>query len=159
MADLVAGEVAPINGGDSYRAIRGGGAWLGARRLPLIPVPGNSPSSALLEGTDAAASAAMIGPLIRSFPGCQVQMSGSIALQLCLLAAGCYDLLAAARRGACAYDIAAAWLICCEAGVAYGDLGGLKTARAALTDLSAGHQPLAARRANWLESLKAVLVP
>ena len=159
MVDLVAGAVAPINSGDSYWAIRGGGAWLGARRLPLIPVPDTSPSSAMLEGTAAAVSAALIGPLLRSFPGCQVQMTGSIALQLCLLAAGCYDLLAAARRGACAYDIAAAWLICTEAGVAYGDLGGLETASASLTDLSVRHQPLAARRADWLESLRVALLP
>src|SRR5205823_4730392 len=48
MADIVAGVVQPIMCGDPYLAIRGRGAHLGDRPLPLTPVPSGRATSVLL---------------------------------------------------------------------------------------------------------------
>lgn len=151
LADLLAAVVHPLVGGDAYSAVAGGGAWLGDRPLPLAPASGDQPSSLVVEGTDAASVLAMARRFVHQDPRCQVQISGSIALQLALLAAGSYDLLLAGRPGASGYDIAAGWLIVREAGAAYADLRGLDSAAAQLVDRAVQHQPVAAGRLEWLE--------
>lgn len=152
--DVVVAVVQPIAGGDAFHAIHGQGAFLGDQPLPRT-VPGEALRSVLLEGTDAACVASMAMHFARHDPACQIQVSGSIALQLSLLAAGCYDALLACRPGASAYDIAAAWLIAREAGIAYADARGLDTAHAPLTSTTIQHQPAAARRAEHLASIIA----
>jgi myo-inositol-1(or 4)-monophosphatase len=156
MADLVAAVVQPIGGGASYTAARGAGARLGDERLPLLPMPAGRAASALVEGMDASATVQMAMRFATHDPACQLHISGSIALQLSLLAAGCYDLVVAARSGACAYDIAAAWLIGVESGLAFADLGGLDLTRTQLTDIDIAHQIVAARRHDLLEMALAV---
>lgn len=155
LADLVVGVVQPIAGGDPFHAVRGGGAFLGDQPLPRTALPEGAMRSVLLEGTDATAAAVMAMRWARYDPACQIQISGSIALQLALLAAGCYDALLACRPGASAYDIAGAWLIAQEAGIVYADARGLDTARAPLTSISVQHQPAAARRAEHLAAVVA----
>jgi myo-inositol-1(or 4)-monophosphatase len=155
MGDIVAGVVQPMAGGDAFHAIRGQGAFLGDQPLPRTVPPDDVLRSVLLEGTDATAAASMALRFARHDPECQLQVSGSIALQLSLLAAGCYDALLACRPGAGAYDIAAAWLIAREAGIAYADARGLDTARAPLVSTTVQHQPAAARRADHLEAVIA----
>jgi myo-inositol-1(or 4)-monophosphatase len=150
--DIVAAVAQPIFCGDPYVAVRGEGAQQGGRTLPFTPVPRGRAASLLVEGIDAPDALAVAWQFAMHEPSCQVQISGSIALQLALLAAGSYDLLVAARAGARAYDIAAGWLLVVEAGAAYADLQGIETATAPLTDMAMLHRPIAARRQDLLES-------
>ncbi len=156
MADLVIGVVQPVMCGEPYVAIAGEGAWQGGRRLPLIPTPPGAATSVLLEGPDAASTAALAQRFAAARPGCQIHASGSIALQLALLAAGCYDLLVACRPGAHAHDVAAGWLLVRESGSAFADLQGLDTGSARLQDLHTTHHCAAARRPDWLEEAMAL---
>lgn len=155
LGDVMAGVVQPIWGGAPYTAVRGAGARLGDAPLPLIPTPVGRPTSALVEGMDALATVGMARRLVAREPSCQVHISGSIALQLALLAAGCYDLLIAARSGACAYDFAAAWLIGMEAGLSCADLGGRDLVRTPLISIDVHHQIVAARRPDLLDLARA----
>jgi myo-inositol-1(or 4)-monophosphatase len=151
MADLVVGIVQPIMSGDPYVAIAGEGAWQGDRALPRIPPPSGPATSVLLEGPDAASTAALVPRFAAAVPSCQIHASGSIALQLALLAAGCYDVLVACRPGAHAHDVAAGWLLVREAGSAFADLEGLDIASAALIDGHNTYHCAAARRQDLLE--------
>lgn len=146
LADVVAGAIQPIPGGPAYTAALGDGAAFGDTPLPLTPVPGGPASSLLVEGTDPVACVGMARRFAAAAPTCQLHVNGSIALQLALLAAGCYDLLVAAQPGARAHDIAAGWLLVTEAGAAYADLQGLDPAATPLTTGDVRHQPVAARR-------------
>jgi len=156
MADLLVGIVQPIMSGDPYVAIVGEGAWQGDRALPLIPSPSGPATSVLLEGPDAAATAALAPRFAAALPGCQIHASGSIALQLALLAAGCYDVLVACRPGAHAHDVAASWLLLREAGSAFADLEGLDVSSAVLTDGHTTYHCAAARRHDLLEHAVAI---
>jgi fructose-1,6-bisphosphatase/inositol monophosphatase family enzyme len=150
MAEVVAAVVQPIGGGEPYTALRGAGAHRGDRPLPLLPLPDGPAASMLVEGPDATATVRMAGRFAVHDPSCQIHISGSIALQLALLAAGSYDLLIGGRPGACAYDIAAGWLIGLEAGTVFADLQGLNIERTPLADISVQHQLVAARRVDLL---------
>ncbi|MDB5076402.1 MAG: hypothetical protein JWO42_2581 [Chloroflexi bacterium] len=155
LRDIVAGVVQPLWGGEPYTAIRGQGAFLGQVRLPLTPTPSGPATSILVEGYNAPAAARLATRFAAHDPACQIHISGSIALQLALLAAGCYDVLIAARPGASAHDISAGWLLVLEAGAIYADFGGLDTASAQLLD-SIKHHPAGARRGDLLESARLV---
>ena len=48
-----------------------------------------------MEETETQAGLTMAQRFASQAPGCQLRISGSIALQLALLAAGCYDVLVA----------------------------------------------------------------
>lgn len=156
MGDVVAAVVQPIWGGPPFSAVRGEGAWLGEAPLPLVPAPDGPARSALVEGMDATATVAMARRVAAYDPVCQVHISGSIALQLALLAAGCYDLLIAARRGASAHDIAAGWLIGMETGIALADLGGPDLAHTPLVGIEVQHQIAGARRHDLLRTALAI---
>jgi myo-inositol-1(or 4)-monophosphatase len=156
MADVVAAVVQPIWGGSPFTALRGAGARLGDAPLPLLPAPDGPARSALVEGIDARTTVAMAQRVAAHDPACQIHVSGGIALQLALLAAGSFDLLIAARSGACAYDVAAAWLIGVESGIAFADLGGHDLARTPLADVAIHHQIVAARHPDLLHAALAV---
>jgi myo-inositol-1(or 4)-monophosphatase len=110
--------------GEVYSAARGGGAFLGERRLRLSP--GKELAQALVatgfsytaerRGRQAEAVARLI-PLVRD-----IRRQGSAALDLCAVAAGRAD--AYYERGLHPWDHAAGALIAAEAGARVAGLGG-----------------------------------
>lgn len=151
MRDLVAGVVQPLLAGEQYHALLGGGARYGEARLPLTPAAEGSSISAMLEGGLSATAVPLAARFAAAEPDWQLHISGAIGYQLALLGSGSYDVLVASRPGAAAYDIAAGWLIVREAGMAYADIGGLKTEQTELADMSVRHHPAAARNRALLE--------
>ena len=107
--------------GEVYRAVRGGGAWLGEQRLH-VSVPGDA--GALLAtgfGYDPATHEGDFGRLRRAMPLARdIRRSGSASLDLCYVAAGRLD--GYFERGLHPWDHAAGGLLVLEAG---GRLGGL----------------------------------
>ncbi len=114
---VVAGVVHDPSSGETFTAVRGGGAWLDGH--PIRPSDCSDPTRALV-GTgyhyraDVRAHQAVetgrLVPLIRD-----VRRMGSAALDLCYVACGRYD--AYVERGLRPWDLAAGQLIAREVGV------------------------------------------
>ncbi|MGQ4515456.1 inositol monophosphatase family protein [Streptomyces sp. DW26H14] len=105
---------------ETYRAVRGGGAWAGERRLAVRPSP--SLDQALVSTgfnyvesvrTHQAAVAHRLIPRLRD-----IRRAGSAAIDLCDVAAGRLD--GYYERGLHPWDYAAGDLIACEAGALTG---------------------------------------
>ncbi|KAF4410211.1 MULTISPECIES: inositol monophosphatase family protein [Streptomyces] len=118
--ETVAGVVAAPVRGETFHAVRGGGAWLGERRLACRPSPPLehalvSTGFNYLTGrrTHQAAVAQRLLPLIRD-----IRRGGSAAIDLCDLAAGRLD--GYYERGLHPWDFAAGELIAREAGALTG---------------------------------------
>jgi myo-inositol-1(or 4)-monophosphatase len=144
--DLVAAVVARVEPGHVYRAIRGGGAWLGDRRLAVSTIA--DPAQALV-GTGfpfkhpdrLPAYLDQFARITRSTSG--VRRAGSAALDLAWVAAGHFD--GFWELALAPWDIAAGLLLVREAGGVVTDLAG-RPATPAHTGLVAGNPALHA----WL---------
>ena len=121
---IVAGVVTAPRLGETYRAIRGGGAWLNGE--PLACGAGPSLAQALVAtgfGYDAGRRkvqgevVAALLPQVRD-----IRRAGSAAVDLCMVAAGRVD--AFYERGLNYWDYAAGGLIAREAGAVVGGLSG-----------------------------------
>jgi myo-inositol-1(or 4)-monophosphatase len=106
----VAGVVHAPDLGDTYRAIKGVGAWLNDR--PIHPKP-----TAAVEGCGLLGDRKMFSHPIWSnpWPEMRVENRNSIAYRLCLVAEGAFD-AALAMSSKNEWDLAAADLIATEAG-------------------------------------------
>ncbi|HCA87701.1 MAG TPA: inositol monophosphatase, partial [Streptomyces sp.] len=114
--ETVAGVVAAPMRGETFRAVRGAGAYLGERRLRCRPAP-SFEQTLLATGFGylterRAAQAEVVRRLIPRVR--DIRRSGSAALDLCDVAAGRLD--AYYERGLHAWDFAAGELIAREAG-------------------------------------------
>jgi myo-inositol-1(or 4)-monophosphatase len=110
--------------GETYTAIRGGGAFCGGRRLAVNP---DVPLDRALVGTgfgyEAARRSGQARILRSVLPAVRdIRRAGSAALDLCAVAAGRLD--AYYERGVQLWDIAAGSLIAEEAGARVGGLAG-----------------------------------
>ena len=101
------GYVLDLDSGDEWHATRGGGAWLGDERLR---VSGGELEIVGLETARPELIAATTG-----LPARRVRALGSVALSMCLVAAGRLDAMVSLRPVR-SVDLAAAWLIVAEAG-------------------------------------------
>jgi myo-inositol-1(or 4)-monophosphatase len=122
---LQAGAVAQVPQGQIYSASRGGGAWLGERRLSVSPI--RDPEFALIGTGFPFKDAATLPQYLAQFERVAAQVSGirrpgSAALDLVDVAAGRFD--AFWERQLSAWDIAAGTLLIREAGGVVTDLTG-----------------------------------
>lgn len=156
LVDVVAGIVQPVMYGGPFMAIAGEGARMGDRALPLTPPPAGPATSVLLEGPDAATTARLAARFAAALPACQIHASGSIALQLALTAAGCFDMLVACRPGAQGHDIAAGWLLVREAKGFFADLEDLDLSNAGVLRGQATFRCVVARREDLLAQAIAI---
>jgi myo-inositol-1(or 4)-monophosphatase len=121
---VVAGAVCNPATGETFRASRGGGAFLGSRRLAG---PRSVPLTKAVIGTgfgyDAAVRARQAGVLVPLLPSvADVRRLGSAALDLCFVAAGRLD--GYFEVGLNLWDYAAGGLIAAEAGCVLSGLRG-----------------------------------
>jgi Archaeal fructose-1,6-bisphosphatase and related enzymes of inositol monophosphatase family len=121
---VVAGAVHNPVSGETFRAVRGGGAWLGDQRLGG---PGATSLGQSLVGTgfayDAAVRAEQAQVIARLLPVVRdVRRMGAASLDLCYAAAGRLD--AYFERGLKPWDHAAGGLVAAEAGLVVHGLRG-----------------------------------
>ncbi|UQX05186.1 inositol monophosphatase family protein [Streptomyces sp. RerS4] len=151
--ETVVGVVAAPMRGETYHAVRGGGAWSGGTRLGCRPA---APLDQALLGTGfayvqtrrahQAEVVARIIPLVRD-----IRRGGSAALDLCDVAAGRLD--GYYERGLNPWDLAAGELIAREAGALTGGRPGLPASGdltlAATPAVFASLQPLLEDAGAW----------
>lgn len=121
MLDVEIGLIAELDGERDWLAVRGQGAWRDGERLgPLEPGPLELIG---IEGATPARVAAA-APALIELEAARVRALGSVALSLCLVAAGQLDAMASLRPMR-SVDAAAAQLLVREAGgeVAFPDAG------------------------------------
>jgi myo-inositol-1(or 4)-monophosphatase len=134
---LEAGVVLHVPRGELFHAVRGGGAWLGARRLAVSPI--EDPAFALV-GTGfpfkqldrLEAYQRQLAAILRGTSG--VRRAGSAALDLCDVAAGRFEAFWEQRLAP--WDVAAGMLLVREAGGRVTDFEG--------RDLGIEHAPVLA---------------
>lgn len=151
---VAAGAVCNPATGEMFRASRGGGAFLGSRRLVgPRPVPLAKAVIGTGFGYDAAVRGRQAGVLVRLLPAvADVRRLGAAALDLCFVAAGRLD--GYFEVGLNLWDYAAGGLIAAEAGCVLSGLRG----RPPATDCCAAAGPgLATEFFALLESLDADL--
>ncbi|RBM20636.1 inositol monophosphatase family protein [Streptomyces sp. PT12] len=159
--EVIAAVVAAPMRGETYRAVRGGGAWrltrgdAGETSEPLVPRPSPPLDQALIGTgfnyvatvrTAQAALAARLIPRLRD-----IRRSGSAAIDLCDVAGGRLD--GYYERGLAPWDLAAGDLIAREAGALTGGRPGRRPDRdltvAASPGVFAALQPLLDELGAW----------
>jgi len=146
MPDVRVGWVAELDSPREWWAVRGGGAWCDGTRLPAL-APG--PMAVLGLETARPDLLADAAPALRDVGARRVRALGSVALSLCLVAAGQMDAMLSLRPVR-SVDMAAAQLLVVEAGgaVSFPEAG----ARPAL-DLEMRSRAVAARSEELVDRL------
>jgi myo-inositol-1(or 4)-monophosphatase len=153
MRDVELGYVATMDGAEEWWARRGGGAWLGERRLDLAGATGE------LEvlGVESARPelVAAVAEQLSATGARRLRMIGSIALSLCYVGGMRFDAMLSLRTCR-SVDAAAAQLVVREAGglVSFPDAGGEDLS--ASLDLDMRSRVLAAPNRALLDAAAAV---
>ncbi len=120
VADVSAGLVLNLSTGEEWRAVRGGGAWRGGKKLERLEHEGGSEIELLgLESTPRALKLAQ--PLVDR--SSKIRVLGSMAISIALTSAGCFDVFCAPLPVR-VFDMAASLLLMQESGGVATDLEG-----------------------------------
>jgi myo-inositol-1(or 4)-monophosphatase len=153
MADVEFGYVATFDGSEEWHASRGGGAWLGERRLDL----GATRGELEVLGVESARPelVAQAAERLHASGARRLRMIGSIALSLCYVGGMRFDAMLSLRTCR-SVDAAAAQLVVREAGglVSFPDAGGEELS--ASLDLDMRSRVVAAPNRALLDAAAAV---
>ena len=149
---MVAGHVLDPLRDEHFRAVEGGGAWLGGRRLVMEDPPDLLHANVSMQTS--AGGAYMQKPGFFRDLHRRTQKTrklGSMALELAYVAAGRLDLLIAGKSSPQAWwDLAGGWKLVEEAGGTLVDLDGLEITPET-SHLVAGPEPLVREFLEWFE--------